>query len=54
MARLLNLDWSPYAAVDGGRLTEQQAQAWRHSLEAQAGRGDAFAVVLFLDVSGGA
>lgn len=52
IARFLNLDWSLPAAVDGARLTEQQARAWRHSLETQAGRGDAFAVVLFLHVSG--
>jgi ubiquinone/menaquinone biosynthesis C-methylase UbiE len=52
IARFLNLDWSLPAAVDGGRVTEQQARAWRHSLKTQAGRRDAFAVVLFLHVSG--
>ncbi|HYZ80813.1 MAG TPA: methyltransferase domain-containing protein [Solirubrobacteraceae bacterium] len=52
MARLLNLDWSLSAAVHGGRLTEQEGRAWRHSLEAQARRGDAFAVLLFLHVAG--
>jgi hypothetical protein len=40
------------AAVDGVRLTEQKARAWRRSLETQAGRNDAFPVVVFLHVSG--
>ncbi|HEY5430486.1 MAG TPA: methyltransferase domain-containing protein [Solirubrobacteraceae bacterium] len=52
IARLLNLDWSLPAAVDGDQLTDEQARAWRHSLETHAGRGDAFAVVLFRHVAG--
>ena len=52
IARFLNLDWTLLAAVDGVRLTEQKARAWRDSLETQAGRSDAFAVVVFLHVHG--
>jgi ubiquinone/menaquinone biosynthesis C-methylase UbiE len=52
ITRLLNLNWALPAAVNGGQLTETQARAWRHTLQTQAGRGDAFAVVLFLHVSG--
>lgn len=52
IARLLNLDWSLPAAVDGGGLTEPQARAWRQSLETQAESSEAFAVVLFMHVVG--
>lgn len=52
IGRFLNLDWSLPAAVAAGQVTEEQARAWRQSLEQQAERSDAFAVVLFLHVSG--
>lgn len=48
----INLDWLAGAAVKAGTVSRAEAERWRGRLSELVARGEAFAMVLFLHVTG--